>query len=106
MQFVKKHAPKPEDKVHSSKTTTTSATSRPKKNKPMNKAEQEAQIAELRGKLNGLQDQVGLNEGSPGDCECQKALGMTRLTPYVASHAVANEDESSGDDDSEESEED
>ena len=106
MQFVKKHAPKPEDRLHSAKAAATSATSRPKKNKPMNKAEQEAQIEELRGKLNGLQDKAGLNDDSPGDCGCSKALAMTRLTPCVAPQAAGNDDDTSGDDDSEESEED
>lgn len=70
LTFVKKHAPRPEDKVVQTASSAATTASRPKKNKPMNKAEQEAQIEELRGKLSGLQEKAGASFGSPGDCKC------------------------------------
>ena len=106
LTFVKRHAPRAEDKA-APNPTVAPASSRPKKNKPMGKAEQEAQIKELRGKLNGLQEAVGGAVSSPGDCKYSSAnIEMQCLIQLSASQAVANEDDTSGDDDSEESEED
>ena len=72
LSFVKKQAPRPEDKVGSANNTTAPAAARPKKNKPMNKAEQEAQIEMLRKTretLSGLHENVASGIDSPGDCK-------------------------------------
>jgi bromodomain-containing factor 1 len=54
--FVRKYAPMPNDPPEPRQTvsaTSANPPSKPKKNKPMSKTEQEAKIAEIKGKLEG-----------------------------------------------------
>ncbi|MCJ1244031.1 hypothetical protein MMC30_001228 [Trapelia coarctata] len=89
LNFVRKYAPLPTDPPpRPSANNSSTAPSRPKKNKPMSKVEQEAKIQEIKGRLSGFQNNA--SDVSP--------------EPY-GQHA--SPDETSGDeDDSEESEED
>ncbi|KAL9113277.1 MAG: hypothetical protein Q9227_002612 [Pyrenula ochraceoflavens] len=68
LNFLKKHIPQAPPEPPSEPTympkTTSAAPSRPKKNKPMSKHEQEARIAELTGKLNTYGEGTG-NHTSP-----------------------------------------
>ena len=66
-----------------------STSSKPKKNRPMKKEEQEAKIRDLKNQLGRLSGTTGYEADSPGE-----------------DSNAAEHDESSGDDDSEESEED
>jgi hypothetical protein len=66
-QYVKKHSKK-EEKVASPVIHTTTS-SRPKKNKPMSKTEQEAKIQELRGTLYGLDKKPGADAESGDECK-------------------------------------
>lgn len=65
LKFLKKHIPEqPPDEPAPEPVVVASAASRPKKNKPMTKHEQEAQIRELQGKLNRFEGGGG-TDGSP-----------------------------------------
>ncbi|MCJ1280737.1 hypothetical protein MMC26_000054 [Xylographa opegraphella] len=90
LHFVRKHAPHPEDSPEPRQIAAPAAAapSRPKKNKPMSKTEQEAKIDEIRTKLSGFQNAP--SDGSP--------------EPYTRNQPA--EDTSGDEDDSEESEED
>jgi bromodomain-containing factor 1 len=85
--FVRKYAPKPEDPVETKSAPKPAASTKPKKNKPMGKVEQEARIKELREKLAG-----GGVAGSAEDESPSGGRGMGAV-------------ESSGDDDDDDSEE-
>jgi bromodomain-containing factor 1 len=86
LNFVKKYAgPLPEETKAEESYAPAAAPTKNKKNKPMSKAQQEAQIDELKGKLSAY-------AGSPGSPS--------------AMQSIENDDDSSGEDDSEESEED
>ena len=53
--FVRKYAPQPSDTPpRTTASATAAAAPRPKKNKPMNKDEQDARIRDIRGKLHGF----------------------------------------------------
>lgn len=67
-QFVKKHTG-PHEHRSASGHATAPDSSRPKKNKPMSKTEQEAKIQEIRGKLHGLEGKPGAKSDSPEDCK-------------------------------------
>ncbi|MCJ1472094.1 hypothetical protein MMC13_000741 [Lambiella insularis] len=90
LTFVRKHAPQPEDSPEPRQVATPAAAAptRPKKNKPMSKTEQEAKIEEIRSKLSGFDNAA--SDDSP--------------EPYPQPQAA--EDTSGDEDDSEESEED
>ncbi|MCJ1438791.1 hypothetical protein MMC27_008181 [Xylographa pallens] len=90
LHFVRKHAPHPEDSPEPRQIAApvAAAPSRPKKNKPMSKVEQEAKIDEIRNKLSGFQN-------APSDESPE---------PYTQNQPA--EDTSGDEDDSEESEED
>ena len=103
--FVRKYAPRPDDSPpRQTAASSSAAPARPKKNKPMSKHEQEANIELFRGKLSAFQN-PGSDE-SPEPCKCDKQ--------WIVRHSIANQDtdpkeqpadETSGDeDDSEESE--
>ena len=65
--FVRKYAPRPEDSPpRHVAPSTLAAPSRPKKNKPMSKTEQEAKIEEIRGKLSGFQNPGSDESPEPG----------------------------------------
>ncbi|MCJ1392450.1 hypothetical protein MMC18_005317 [Xylographa bjoerkii] len=90
LHFVRKHAPHPEDSPEPRQIAApvAAAPSRPKKNKPMSKVEQEAKIDEIRSKLSGFRN-------APSDESPE---------PYTQNQPA--EDTSGDEDDSEESEED
>jgi bromodomain-containing factor 1 len=77
--FVKKHAPMPNDSPEPAIKRVAPASapsSRPKKNKPMSKSEQEAQIAHIRGQLSGL-DQNGDEQESGKQFRVYQASTMS-----------------------------
>lgn len=101
--FVRKYAPRPEDSPPPRQQPTapsTAAPSRPKKNKPMSKTEQEARISEINGRLAQFQNPA------PG-ISPSFLLACGRQCTYLTTVKHENSaDESSGDeDDSDESEE-
>ena len=111
--FVKKHVPQaaPEppqpEPVYTAAATGTAAPSKPKKNKPMSKHEQEAQIEELKGKL-GVYTGGGPISPEPRKFYHVTSLGGrdSRADLYLTDQSIENNNDSSGDeDDSEESEE-
>lgn len=103
-QFVLKYAPRPEDPPthRSAAATSQTAPSRPKKNKPMSKHEQEAQIAQVRGKLSAFQH-PGSDE-APDHSKFEFIAADTQNNSIIDMNATAN-DTSGDDEDSEESEE-
>ena len=103
LAFLKKYVPQtlPEPPSEPAFVPTT-APSKPKKNKPMTKHEQEAQIEELKGKL------AGYNGGpiSPdAGKSCDKPGVPLIYTNIDSAPTIENDDSSGDDDDSEESEE-
>ena len=73
--FVRKYAPQPSDTPpRATAPATAAAAPRPKKNKPMNKDEQDARIRDIRGKLHGFDN--------PGSAE---EPGM-----YISLHSSSN----------------
>ena len=73
LQFVRKYAPLPEDPTPEPARAAASAPaggSRPKKNKPMSKTEQESRIQEIRGKLHGLKSGQAAVESEEGESMC------------------------------------
>lgn len=103
LTFLKKYVPQTAPEPPPEPTfVPTAAPSKPKKNKPMTKHEQEAQIEELRGKL------AGYNGGpiSPDAGKSYRKPRILQLILTIASAPTIEKDDSSGDDDdSEESEE-
>lgn len=101
--FVRKYAPRPEDSPPPRQPPTapsTAAPSRPKKNKPMSKTEQEARISEINGRLAQFQNPV------PGTFLFFLLACVRQYTYFAPVKHENSADESSGDeDDSDESEE-
>lgn len=107
LTFVRKHAPQPEDSPEPRQVATPAATapSRPKKNKPMSKTEQEAKIEEIRGKLHGFENAA--SDESPEPCKHKSGNSACAATDRcIDAYPQAAEDTSGDEDDSEESEED
>ena len=80
LHFVRKHAPHPEDSPEPRQIAApvAAAPSRPKKNKPMSKVEQEAKIDEIRNKLSGFQNAPSDESPEP----CKHICRNIRLCPY------------------------
>lgn len=69
LQFVRKHAPRPDDSPRRPVPSAPSAAPTRKKNKPMSKHEQEAQIKDMQKKLQAFKD-PGSDE-APEPCKYQ-----------------------------------
>ena len=106
LAFVRKYAPRPDDSPpRQAATSAPSAAARPKKNKPMSKHEQEAQIEQVRGKLSAFQN-PGSDE-APETCTLQlpDEARQHDTDCFTDSGMVPANDTSGDEDDSEESEE-
>ena len=103
LTFLKKYVPQaPPDPPTEPAFVPTAAPSKPKKNKPMTKHEQEAQIEELRGKLAGYNGgRISPNAGK----SCRPARIFGTFNNVELAPTIENDDSSGDDDDSEESEE-
>ena len=101
--FVRKHAPRADDAPARPAPTASSAAPTRKKNKPMSKTEQEARIAQVQSGLSAFQ-----KGGQAPTCKLLLLLGWLYMTQCLPSHAddepTAGQ-ESSGEDESSESEE-
>lgn len=105
LNFVKKYGEQPQTEPEPPQqpvyAAPTSAPSKPKKNKPMSKQEQEQQIRELKGKLGAYDGgKTSPNPGMYTEISCILVNTDENLV-----RSIENAADSSGDDDSEESEE-
>lgn len=100
--FVRKHAPHSDDTPARPAPAASSAAPTRKKNKPMSKTEQEARIAQVQSGLSAFQ-----KGGSAPNCKllCSVWLYMTLCLPLDADDDPVAGQESSGEDESSESEE-
>ena len=109
-KFVKKYAPRATDSPEPRPVPvqTAAAPTRPKKNKPMSKNEQEAKIQEIQGKLSRFQK--GVEETEQETCRLLSSLlgssGSLRGGTDGQAQVQTAEETSGDEDDSEESEED
>jgi bromodomain-containing factor 1 len=106
LNFVRKYGehapPEPEPPQQPAYAPQAAPSGKPKKNKPMSKQEQEQQIRELKGKLGAYDGgQVSPDPSKLYKSSCIQTLLIQYFTVRSVEHAV----DSSGDDDSEESEE-
>ena len=101
--FVRKHAPHADDAPARPAPTTSSAAPTRKKNKPMSKTEQEARIAQVQSGLSAFQ-----KGGQVPNCKSLPLLGwlyMIQCLPSDTDDEPTAGQESSGEDESSESEE-
>jgi len=109
LQFVRKHAPRPDDvPTHRPVAPAPSAAPTRKKNKPMSKHEQEAQIKDMQKKLQAFQN-PGSDEAQE-HCTCHHFLdayerGRVILITQADNQAMKTNESSGDEEDSEESEE-
>jgi bromodomain-containing factor 1 len=104
LNFVKKYVPQalPAEMKPEPSYSPVVASSKPKKNKPMTKHEQEAQIEELKGKLGHFGSPTS---PEPGEHKWKPRPRISTNHGYLAQSIEKDHDTSGDEDDSEESEE-